>query len=92
MYAQEMRIQVAKRSDMGNAVMNGLRFADTQKSRFQPSNRSNMGSALLEGGPSSDIHELYFQAAKRSDMDCVDVHGCLFLIVRNGNFRSRTFR
>ena len=35
MYAQEMRIQVAKRSNMGNAVMKGLRFADTQELCFE---------------------------------------------------------
>ena len=46
-----------------------------------------MSSAVLEVGPSADI-----QAAKRSDIDCVDVHGGLFLIFRNGIFRSRMFR
>ena len=33
--AKESRIQFAKRSDMGNAFMKGIRFADTQGSCFE---------------------------------------------------------
>ena len=48
MYAQEMRIQIAKRSDMGNAVMKGLRFAHTQELCFEAWKRSSIAcSALL---------------------------------------------
>ena len=46
-YAEELRIHVAKRSDMGNAFAKGLRFADTQESCFEPWNRSHLGSSAL---------------------------------------------
>ena len=55
-----------------------------QESRFQSTKRSNMCSAVLEYGRSAYIHEFSSQAAKRSDMDCVELQGCLFVIVRNG--------
>ena len=48
-----------------------------------------MGRAVLEGGRPANIHEFCFQAAKRSDMECVQLQGCLFLIVRNGISKSR---
>ena len=41
--AQESLIQVAKRSNVGIAVVKGLRFADTQELRFEAWKRSHMG-------------------------------------------------
>ena len=43
-----------------------------------------MGSAVLDGGRSAYIHEFCFQAVKRSDLDCVELQGCLFVVVKNG--------
>ena len=48
---------------MINAVMKGLRFADSQEWRFQASERSNMGSDVLVGGRSADIQEFCFKFA-----------------------------
>ena len=53
--AQESLIQVAKRSNVGIAVVKGLRFADTQELRFQACKRSNMDTAFLLVGRSVDI-------------------------------------
>ncbi len=50
--AQESLIQVAKCSNVGRAVMKGLRFADSQESRFQASKRS---INVLVNGPFSEI-------------------------------------
>ncbi len=59
-------MQVAKRSDMINAVHKGLRFADTQESCFETWKRSHMGSSALIFGRFDDSQESCFQASKRS--------------------------
>ena len=53
---------------MVNAVMKGLRFADTQESCFEAWNRSHMSCSALLCGLFADFQESRFQSTKRSNM------------------------
>ena len=51
---------------MGNAVMKGLRFADTQELCFEAWKRSHMGCSALLFGRFAESQESRFLALKRS--------------------------
>ena len=53
---------------MGNAVMKGLRFADTQELCFEAWKRSNMACSAMLCGRFADSQKSCFQASKRSNM------------------------
>ena len=54
--------KVAKRLDMGNVVMKGLRFGDTQESCFEAWIRSHIGFSALLCGRFADSQESRFPA------------------------------
>ncbi len=53
---------------MGNAVMNGLRFADTQELCFEAWKRSDIACSALLCGRFADSQKPRFQFSKRSYM------------------------
>ena len=61
--SQESRFQASKRSNMGNAILDGGHSADIHEFCFQAAKRSDVE---LQGCQFADRQEWHFQAARRS--------------------------
>ena len=76
-------------TNMGIAIIKGLRFADSKESLFQASKLFNICSPVQVSGRFADIQEFFF---KLQNIQIINVSNCkkvYFLIVRNGIFRLR---
>ena len=80
--SQELRFQIAKRSDMGCAILLEFPFDDSQESSFQPVKRSSMGTTVLQGGRLATSQESRFQG--RNNEILAELYSNMFHLLMSG--------